>query len=504
MIQRRDLDELQTVQIPGTEGGTGPFLSPDGRWLGFITRDGVYKVPVEGGVPLRIAAIGGINAADWGEDGMIYLGPLAGGRSGDVAIYQVSANGGEPTVFGRLEGAEGNVWLPEVLPGGRTVLASVLGEGSKLVAFHADGTREIVLDEVFEGRYVEPGYLLYRDNGNEATMAVPFDADAVRVVGAPVALTEPIHASYCFDVSPTGMLAYVPSPFDQGRAELVRVRPDGSSRRLSDLRNTWIQPRVSPDGKKIVVRETGSQCQLWLLDVERGTFSRLAREGDCHDPVWSPDGRRVLFDRGGMGEIVALEVGGARAVEVIASGPDRGTPHSWNGAKNLLVFTRNGPEGDLDLWIRDMETGEVAPFLETPEFERDPVFSPDGSLIAYSSDEGSSAEVYVRAYPADGSAWQVSAGGGRSPVWSSDGSELYFLRVEDGAMMRSRVTRADGFSFSAPEPYIENTFSLANTRNYDVGPDGSFVSAAGSERVPELKIRVVLNWPQLLEERGAR
>ena len=113
-------------------------------------------------------------------------------------------------------------------------------------------------------------------------------------------------------------------------------------------------------GQLLFVSDRDGPWNIYSVDTNGENLRRLTGDfGMAMDPVWSPDGRRILFDRSGMGEIVALEVGGARGVEVIASGPDRGTPHSWNGANNALAFIRSGPDGDLDIWIRDMETGEL-------------------------------------------------------------------------------------------------------------------------------------------------
>lgn len=501
MIYQRELDAFEAAPIPGTEGGTGPFFSPDGRWLGFVTRAGIEKVPAGGGVPQRVVAVSGINSADWGDDGMIYMSLGGGGEPGDVALYRVPGDGGELEVFARLEGNEGLTWLPDALPDGRAVLVTVLGGGSNLVAFTPDGQRKVLLEDVFEGRYAEPGYLFYRDDENEATMVVPFDADALEVTGSAVSVTEPIHANFCFDVSDNGMLAYVPAPSAQEQSEIHWAYRDGSTRKITQVQSSWTQPRISPDGTKIVVRKTGSSCELWVFDLERGSMSRLTSGDDSHDPIWAPDSRHVLYDAADAGSLTLIEVGGARAKEALVSGTDRGQPGSWSRERNLLAYSVTGPEGEPDIWVRDVESGEAKLFFGSAEAETEPEFSPDGRWIAYASEETGTSEVYVRAYPGDGSAWQVSvAGGGRSPLWSRDGEELYFIRESDNALMSSAVQTGGGTMFDIPVELLESFGGNRSQRDYDVADDGSFVVVTGQSADNEFKMRVVLNWRSLVDE----
>jgi serine/threonine protein kinase len=505
MIYRRDFGALEARPIPGTEGGTGPFFSPDGRWLGFVTRAGIERVPVDGGVAQRIVAVPGINSADWGDDGMVYLALGGGGVPGDVALYRVSGDGGELEVFARLEGNEGLTWLPEVLPGSQAVLVTILGSGSKLIAFTQDGERKVLLDDVFEGRYADPGYLFYRDQENEATTVVPFDAQTLEMQGSAVSMTEPIHANFCFDVSSNGMLVYVPAPSAQEKSELRWQFRDGTSRGITEVQSSWAQPRISPDGTQIVVRETGATCDLWVFDLERGSLSRLNTGDDSHNPVWSPDSRRVLYDGADSGNLTLIGVGGGRSREILVSGVDRGEPSSWGAAGNLLAYTVTGPVGEPDIWVRHLDTGEAELFFGSAEAEFEPNISPDGRWIAYTSEETGTLEVYVRAYPADGSAWQVSvAGGGRSPLWSRDGKELYFIRVSDNSLMASTMQTQGRTTFEVPVELLERFGGNRSMREYDVAADGSFVVVSGQSADNEFKVRAVLNWPRLVAELTGR
>ncbi len=495
----RDLDSFEAREIAGTTEGYAPFFSPDGRWIGFVTQDAVYKVPVAGGMAQLIASVANVNSADWGPNGWIYLGPGGGGESGDVAMYRVRADGGPVEVFGRL--AEGDdetgVWLPEALPDGRTALITVIGGGrERVVAFRDDGTRHEVLDGVFLARYVEPGHLVVQDRASQGAAVFPFDAEEARVTGGAVVVTEQVDGSFCFDVSPTGLLVYVPAPVEGEGRYLTWVDRDGSRSIASDLKGSWAQPRVSPDGRRVLARRTGSSCELWMLDLDRGSFARIVQEDDTHDPMWVPDGRSILFDRMEAGEIVTMEVSGSRRTRVVASGANRGRPESWSPGVDLLAFTVTGHAGKSDVWVRPMNgDGEPEPFAATPDSETEPEISPDGRWIAYVSDQTGVPEVYVRSLPDDGSVWQASAGGGANPLWSRDGTELFFVRLDDAALVSVAVRDDDGLELGVPQKLFEGLLSTSRAGDFDVASDGRFITVAGeSDDTNRLEIRVLGNW----------
>ncbi len=495
----RDLDDFEVREIGGTTDGFAPFFSPNGRWIGFVTEDAVYKVPVTGGMAQLVASVANVNSADWGPNGWIYLAPGGGGESGDVAMYRVREDGGAVEVFGRLSETddETGVWLPEVLPDGRTVLITVIGGGrERILAFRDDGTRHEVVDGVFLARYVEPGHLVVQDRASQGTAVFPFDAERARVTGGAVVVTEQVDGSFCFDVSPTGLLAYVPAPVEGEGRYLTWVDRDGSRSIASDLKGSWAQPRLSPDGRRVLARRTGSSCELWMLDLDRGSFARIVQEDDTHDPLWSPDGRSILFDRMEAGELVTLDVSGSRRTRVIASGANRGRPESWSPGVDLLAYTVTGHAGKTDIWVRPMnDEGESRPFVATPESESEPEISPDGRWIAYVSDETGVPEVYVRGYPDDGSVWQASAGGGTNPLWSRDGTELFFIRLEDTALVSVAVRDDVELELGVPTKLFEGSLSTSRAGDFDVASDGRFITVAGdSDDTNRREIRVLGNW----------
>jgi serine/threonine-protein kinase len=334
-------------------------------------------------------------------------------------------------------------------------------------------------------------------------MVVRFDVSTLTKVGGAIAVTEGVHGNFTFDASDAGNLVYVPATYAEVGSHLVWIDPDGTTERASEVSGSWAQPRISPDGKKVVVRKTGVDCELWLLDLERDTFSRLVQEDDNHDPVWAPDSRHILFNRNLAADVVEMAVQGSRNVEVIAHGAQRGIPCWWSGASDILVSVRGAFGSPGDIWVRKMDgTGEDVPFVATPQNENNPVISPDGRWIAYVSDETGQMEIYVRRWPDDGTVWQVSAGGGNSPLWSRDGSKLFYIRGNDQALMSVSVDTGDGLVYGIPEVWIADGISTTRDRDFDVGPDGRFITVGAAEQGSAQSIRILLNWPQRIAGLG--
>jgi len=491
---RRNLSSFEMTPIQGTEEGVAPFFSPDGAWLGFCTPTAIKRVAVNGGVAQVVVTEPRVDSGDWSNDGMIYYCPRDGG-AGNVAVARVPAMGGRPEVVARLDSttAENEAWLPEILPNG-TVLASISGgiTAWRVVAFKPDGTRHDVVQNGLLARFVDSGHLLYADNNSQAVLCVPFDADVAQVTGPAVPLTEPIAMNNCHDVSRDGTLVYVTTPQNGSGNELVWIDRKGGATLAMETRASWADPRISPDGRKVLVRKSMTSCELWIYDIERTSLARVSQGGDNHDAIWSPDGRQIAFERiSDGGKLMVQRVDGTDT-----KGSERGRPQSWVAAGNLMAYTVSGRGTSTDIWVRSMDAGGVAqPFVTTTFDETTPAISPDGKWIAYTSNQSGTPEVFVRRYPDTGSVWQVSVNGGQSPMWSRDGREL-FLR-SGAKMMSARVVTTPEFRADSPQVLFEGGFNTNRARDVDVAPDGRFLAV----RVPggqagHVELRVLLNWPE--------
>jgi serine/threonine-protein kinase len=498
---RRSLAETEAVAIPGTEEGTGPFFSPDGQWIGFTTGKALKRVPFSGGSALTICNEPNINSADWTQDGTIYFTPLMGGADRRTALARISEAGGRPERVAEIDSANGEMecWLPEVLPGDEWAL--VTSRRSSNWSIHAiplkGGTRRLLLEGGALSRYVPPNFLVVVDATSQATVAFPFDARRVEITGSPVPLTGEIDISRAFDVSRDGKLVYVPIP---GTAQntIVWVNREGGTSPLLETQSPWTQPRLSPDGRHLLVRKIGyPNCDLWMYETGRRALTRVTHEDDSHDPILSPDGRRVAFSRQATGSslLSLLALDGSGPVESLGAKTEGMLPSSWSHDGRFIVATVEGGGTGSDVWIVPVDGAEPTPYLNSEARESGPAISPDGKWIAYTSDESGRREIYVRPNPGPGPRVQVSTEGGQSALWTRGGKEIVFTGGEK--MMASSFAPGPDPRVGVPVILFTGNFSWSRQGDYDVLPDGSrFVMVQGTAGISSRStIWVTLNWP---------
>jgi serine/threonine-protein kinase len=507
----RRMGNYAVQDIEGTRGAYSPFLSPDGEWVGFIdSRDQkVKKIRLDGGIPVTLSEEPrgmDFRGFDWGEDGRIYFG---GGTSGIESIPE--AGGPVETLteinLGRLEKTHR---FPDVLPGGRGLLftlatadISSYDEASVALLDLSTGEHRILFDGGTDPSYVASGHIAYGRNGT--LEAVPFDLDSLEVTGPPFPIAEDVVTSHGwgsahYAVSDTGTLVYVPGGPDLFHLQVQWLYRDGRVEAVPLPPRPYGSADFSPDGQRLALSILGANASVWIYDIERQTMPRLTSAWDNTTPIWMHNGTHVTFlsnrvDKPGIWRVAVDGGGDADLLDA------RGVPTSWAPGDRWLTSSVTGSTTGQDVWILAGDEGARAePLLDSSYNESFATFSPDGNWLAYTSDDSGISELYVQRFPLSGRKWQISAGGGETPLWSPKGDALYYWK--GNRLMMVPVTTEPSFAPGKEQELPQPQFSYLG--GWDIAPDGErFVvvgrldaagrSGGGAQaQVPEL--RVVVNW----------
>jgi eukaryotic-like serine/threonine-protein kinase len=520
----RALDALEPVAVV-TGTPRGPFVSPDGKWIGFVDGNSVLKkVAVAGGPAVTLATLDGFCVgATWGPEDTIIVAT----SSATTGLQRIAAAGGPTTVLTRPDRARGefdHVW-PEMLPGGRAVLFTItaaatggLDAASVAVLDLQTGTRTVLVRDGSHAHYVqagggEGGYLVYAAAGT--LRAVPFDLARLETRGTPVpvvpaVVTTPAGAVDAV-VASDGTLAYVSGGVAGASRTLVWVDRQGRETPIPAPPRSYAFPRLSPDGTRVAVFIAAQELDLWVWDLGRTRLTR-ATFGPRFDiyPEWTPDGHRLIFssERAGVRNLFWQAADGTGAVERLSESPNAQNLSAVSPDGRLLIFTETAPTTGDDVMQMTLDgTRRVTPLVQSPFAERNGVVSPDGRWLAYEANDSGRVEVYVRPFPEVNSGhWQVSTTGGTRPLWAPSGQELFYV-APTGALMRVGVERAPSWAATTPTFLVKERFPSLNTHNgrtYDISSDGQrfllIKEDGGSEQTAAPpQIIVVQHWIEELK-----
>jgi Tol biopolymer transport system component len=490
----RKLDQLGGSELPITAGATSPFFSPDGQWIGFVAGGKLRKISVEGGGEVVLCdAASSYTGADWGEDGNIVASlRISGGLS------RVPSAGGTPTPVTELVGEERTHRWPQILPGGKAILFTVenftvgFDDARIEVVTLADHGRKTLQRGGTYGRYLavsgSKGYLTYVNRGT--LFAVPFDPEKVETFGSPKPVLQQVSYSAMFgsakmSFSRTGMLLYRSREIDASRVVIQWLDAAGKVQPLLDKPGLFVNPHFSPDGERLAVANDDVHSGIWIYDIRRDTLSPLTGERQGTHPVWTPDGRYIVY-QSPDGISYARADGGSKP-EPLTEGKEFQYPSAFSPDGKRLAFYQAASQG-FDLWTVPVEhdggglkAGKPESFQHATFGERGASFSPDGRWLAYSSSDSGSSQVYVRAFPDKGGHWQVSGDGGTSPIFSRNGKDLFFFDVpQDRIMVASYSAKGDSFVVEKPREWsglsVALTMGGAMGAQYDVAPDGKRIA----------------------------
>jgi Tol biopolymer transport system component len=501
----RPVDATDAKVLPGTEGGSLPFWSPDSNFLAFFAGGKLKKLEIStGAVQLLCDASAQPGGGAWSRDGVIVFAPILEGP-----LFRVPASGGAATQVTTLDAAneESNHMWPAFLPDGRHFVFQVLGLTNAGIYVGAlDSSERTLLIhqkslDVTAVQYAPSGYLVYVSN--HMLVARPFDPRSLRLGGEAFPLAQGFGiggpGNPAFGVSDNGVLVFrqvsLPATFQPtwfGR--------DGTQQGTIGPPGPYGSFDLSPDGQTLALdRYTEKEVSIWLVDVTRGTSTRFTSDAFSAGPRWSPQGDLLEFVSvrdTPPNPFVRTLAGAEQRLARLTGNVDI---TSWTPDGRWLIGDITNVNTHTDLWLFSASGGAPTPFIKTPFDERDAHISPNGHWVAFTSDEGGTPEIYVTTFPEPGRRVRVSTQGGNAVRWRDDGKELFFQTK--GHLMAASVatpaaptdtTRAIGLKVGLPR----ELFTLpAGTRYWTPVKGGQrfLVSVLVTKPVPA-PIQVVLNW----------
>jgi Tol biopolymer transport system component/tRNA A-37 threonylcarbamoyl transferase component Bud32 len=504
----RRLDQLDGRTLPGTERATHPEFSPDGHWIAFGAADGsLKKVAVDGSVLTTLSPLdaSGIVGLTWTSDGEIVFSRTDLAARG---LWRVSSDGGQPVMFTHFDSATGErlQLSPRAADHGRLVFYSST-RASNLDLKIAVVPTATGKPKVFTGLAgfrvlgVANGFLLYvRLDG--ALMAAPFDTRSLQA-GPPLQVLDSIAARAW--LSPVALSASGSLLYQRGglKSQLVRVDQHGVASVLLDSARVYAHPRLSPDGRRLAVEvQVGAGNEIWIADLAAHTTERLTRDGFNDRPEWTPDGSRILYSSGRTkaNSLWWQLADGEGSPELVYQGPEAIREGVFTPDGHSLVFRSDTPDSNRDIYLLPLASDrKPVPLLTNGDDTKHPRASPDGKWLAYTSNESTREEVYVRALSGAVGRVRVSTEGGGEPLWSPDGKRIYYR--SSSAMVAATIVTAPALAVTAREKLFDGPFTTDPWHpNYDIAPDGkSFVMLRPVEENRQLVM--VVNWIQELRRR---
>lgn len=513
----RPVDGAAARLIAGTEDAAYPFWSPDSKSVAFFSGGKLLRVELAGGSTLAICDVAVPRGGVWSGDGRILYGGVSDG------LFQVPASGGTPAPLTRLDAARGegvHRW-PQALPGGR-FLFSVQSEkpentGIYAASFAKPGERIRLLTTDTNALYAPGGdgrsYLLWLRGGT--LVAQQLDTGTLTLVGEPHPVADPVArigivGAMNVAVSAGGVLLYSASnPLSQ----FTWLDRNGKALGVVGEPGEYSTSRLSPDGRRIVsTLDRSRSTDLWLLEVQRGVSSRFTSNSSVISfPMWSPDGRTILYSSSTPRNLFRKESSGAGNEQRLSQSPNSQFATDWSRDGRWVLYFEVTPGSQLDLWVlpvgpdgKPAPSATPRPYLRTPLNEAWGRFSPEASpgWVAYQSDQTGRWEVYIQSFPEPRGAARISTGGGQFPQWGASARELFYISTDNKLMAVSLKMAAGTVEPSTPS----ELFSLPTVDGrspYDTTRDGQRFLVRATPGQPAPPLTAIVNWPALLSKKAS-
>jgi len=510
LLWMRELDSVAARALPGTDGATYPFWSPDGRSIGFFADGKLKTMDLIAGVPQAIADAPDSRGGAWG-DGVIVFAPQL-----DSPLFRVPVAGGQATAVTTLDASrqETSHRLPSFLPDGRRFLFLVQSgraENSVVLVASVDSSDTQRLNIRASKAVYAGGFLVFARE--QSLMAQPFDLRSLRFMGEPTALRDQvsfrsaIFGDALFSVGGAGTLAYWnggPSVssltwFGRGGETLGTLGKPGD----------YLSVALSSDEKKVAVELMDPAVRvgdIWTVDATTGISSRLTVDpGWDFGPVWSPDGTEIVFGsiRDGRQSVYRAPAADTGKDQLLLSSSDALGPTDWSPQKGLVVI-QNMTKFKVGFVTSAGAAASWNQSVQSSFAEADGRLSPDGRWLLYTSNESGTWDVYARSFPALEQKRRISPEGGSRPMWRGDGKELFYM-APDQSLMAAAVTADPQFSIGIPRRLFQlRTIPIPATqprRQYAVSSKGDrFLVNTVIEPTTPMPVTVVLNWATTLKK----
>ena len=506
----RPIDRFTAQPLPGTDGATDPFFSPDGQWIAFFADTKLKKISIYGGSPQDVCVVPGfMRGGWWTADNTIWFGHL------NSVVYRVPATGGTPTEVTVMDSIHGEIShrFPQLLPDGKTIIFTV--KYNNITSFDdaviaaeniVTHERKVLIRGGSFARYVPTGHIMYARGST--INAVPFDPVTNELKGTPLPVEEggmlnPLSGDANYSVSNSGILVYAPlGSFSGLDASLTWIDRKGGTKPLLDTSRAYADGTMSPDGQRLAMTIRAANDDIWVYQLNRGTLTRITFGGGNSDyPIWTPDGKRVIYvsERGRSVRLFSKPWDGSGGEESLGESLNLDIS-SWESISpdgKTIAFGQNG-----DIWMLPLDSSRIPKkFVASPAIEGNPSFSPDGHWLSYISNESGQNELYVVPFPHGEGKYQISMKGATFSRWQPDGKTLIFL--SQNQVMEVDVKLSPTFDFSPPRKVLDLPASWNGF--WDASADGmSFLlGASKSGDVQAAQVNVVVGWFEELKKKFA-
>ncbi len=510
----RRLDELNARPLPGTDGASYPFWSPDSKSIGFFEMTTLKRLDLEQGSVITLCqGLDGPRGGTWSREGVIVFTPATGDP-----LYQIPASGGTMQAVTLLDSLSQTTHrFPQFLPDGRHFIylsadhRDATDNTSAIFCASLDGGTQVRLLASRSNAVYADGFLLFvRDS---TLMAQEFEPNHRSMRGSPRATREVVQLdrstwNATVSASETGILVYGLG----GRAGNNRLvwldRAGNRVRNLTPLGN-YLSLALSPDERRVAYEwQQRPLADIWTLDLVTGTKSRVSTHSDDETSiVWLPDGKNLLY--GGRREnnyrIFVARADGSGSERQIRDDPALDDwPLDVSADGKWLLFSLGSATGVAEgsIWIAPLaETGEARMLIPRSDDVIGAALSPDMKWLAFDAAVSGRREVYVSPLSTSGEGlaarWQVSTNGGDRPRWRRDGRELYYVRADNTVMAVSFESGASEFRVTDQAPLFQ-AFQRPYGKTFDPSRDAEHFVVnimGGDEGAP---MAVVTHWKQTL------